>query len=214
MPNIQPSRRMYTGAHGPSFPCSTAMTPTCVDTGKAPPVPHPTHNPTTRCPQPMRLARRKSRQLRRMEREGETHGKTLSSPVTKHDSSRPLKHASGFPKEVATSAAAVKAVNPLAEEFDHSVSRSYSPESLPILFSFPPQTVCIPYSHPSLVSETSIFRIHLNGGSTSLPLRRGPGNQSLISSLCSSTLNGVHLIKKCHPDHPNCSAPQTPGCQS
>ena len=54
----------------------------------------------------------------------------LSSPVTKHDSSRPPKHASGFLKEVVTSAAAVKAVNPLAEEFDHSASRSYSLESI------------------------------------------------------------------------------------
>jgi len=73
-----------------------------------------------------------------MEREGETRGKTLRSPVPKRDSSRPPKHASGFPKEVATSAAVIKAVNPLAEEFDRSASRSYSPESLPVSFSSPP----------------------------------------------------------------------------
>ena len=72
-----------------------------------------------------------------MEREGETRGKTLRSPATKRDSSRPPKHASGFPKEATTSTAVIKAINSLAEEFDRSASRSYNPESLPASFSSP-----------------------------------------------------------------------------
>jgi len=74
------------------------------------------------------------------------------------------------------------------------------------------RTVCVPYPIQAL-SLKRLFQTYPNGGSTSLPLRRGPGNQLLISSLC-STSNGVRLINKCHPDHPNRSAPQTPGRQS
>ena len=74
----------------------------------------------------------------RMERKGEIRGKTSGTPLMERDPSWFLKRASGPSKEVATSAATVKAVNPLAEEFDLSASNSRGSESVPVTFSSPP----------------------------------------------------------------------------
>ena len=90
--------------------------------------------PPTFEPSSERLARRRSRQLRRMERKGEIPAR---SPVAKQDSLRSPKRASSLPKGVTTSAPVVKVVNPLAEEFDRSTPRSRSSESLPVSFSSP-----------------------------------------------------------------------------
>jgi len=73
-----------------------------------------------------------------MERKGEIRGKTPETPVTKRDPSRSPKRVSGLSKEGVTSTAAVKAVNPLAEEFDLSASKSRGSESLPVSFPSPP----------------------------------------------------------------------------
>jgi len=73
-----------------------------------------------------------------MERKGEIRVKTPETPVTKRNSSWSPKRASGIPKDVVSSAATVKAVDPLAEEFDLSASKASGSESLPASFSSPP----------------------------------------------------------------------------
>jgi len=89
-------------------------------------------------PSAERLARRQSRHLRRVERKGEVRGKAPEIPVTKHDPLWSQKRVSGLSKEAATSVAAVKTLDPLAEEFDLSASNSRSLGSLPVSFSSPP----------------------------------------------------------------------------
>ena len=84
-----------------------------------------------------RLVRRYSRQLSRSKREAEIRGEALQTPVQKNGPTKPTKRVSGSSKEVAASATVVKAVNPLAEEFDLSASKSHKPGSA-ASFSSPP----------------------------------------------------------------------------
>ena len=89
-------------------------------------------------PSAERLARRHSRRLMRMERKGEIRGRAPQLSVTNHDPPWSSKRPSSFSKEVVAPATAVEVVNPLAEEFDLSASKSHRHGSLPVSFSSPP----------------------------------------------------------------------------
>ena len=89
-------------------------------------------------PSAERLARKHSRHLSRAERKGEVRGKAPEIPVTKRDPLRSPNRVSGLSKEVRTSVATAKTVNPLDEEFDLSASNSRSLGSTPGSFSSPP----------------------------------------------------------------------------